>query len=295
MSLLPKITVITPVLNGAKTLEKAIQSLLDQNYPNLEYIVLDAASADGTVDIIRKYEQYITFWRSYPDGGPAPAHNEGLRRATGDIIAFLNADDWYEPGVLQRVGEAIAKDPDLDVVNFQAQMQSGDRIEVVPPERCDFASGQIPTLIPNARFLTRRLYDRLGPFIEDFGGHKIIGFDLEFIWRVCLSNPKSLFIPQVAYTYFVHEGSMTFSNNPVMNLRLARERTLFSLDYLKRYTLNETWRQSMRKNIRKSQLMLLKEALKNKEYAAARHEFMIAYQTLGIAFVWFCLRKGWWG
>ena len=90
---LPRITVITPSLNQAEFLERAICSVLDQGYENLEYIVMDGGSCDNSAEIIRLYEEDLTFWQSAPDEGPADAINQAIRRATGDIIAVLNADD----------------------------------------------------------------------------------------------------------------------------------------------------------------------------------------------------------
>jgi len=100
---LPRITVVTPSLNQAAFIEETLRSVLDQQYPNLEYIVIDGGSTDGTVDIIRRYESRITYWVSESDSGQADAINKGFTAGTGEICAFLNSDDVYEPGALERV------------------------------------------------------------------------------------------------------------------------------------------------------------------------------------------------
>jgi glycosyltransferase involved in cell wall biosynthesis len=289
--MLPKISVITPVLNGAKTLDRTIQSLLNQRYPSLEYIILDAGSTDGTLDIIKKYEPQISFWRSYPDGGTAPAHNEGIRRATGDIIAFLNADDWYEPDVLHQVCAAFAEAPDLEVVNCLAQIKRGETVEVIPERLADFSPNRLPIPIPNARFIRKSLYEKLGPFIEHFEGYKILGFDMEYIWRVHLAQPQHRFIPIIAYTYVVHEDSMTFNSRDETKVRLAKEGTLFSLYYLKNKHLNAAWQKEMRKNIRRNQLLLVKKALKKRAWTTVWAEWKTGYQVLGWRFMWLVARK----
>ena len=91
----PLITIITVVRNGEKTLDQTILSVINQTYENVEYIIIDGASTDSTLDIIRKYESKIDYWISEPDKGIYDAMNKGIRFATGDFIALLNSDDWY--------------------------------------------------------------------------------------------------------------------------------------------------------------------------------------------------------
>jgi glycosyltransferase involved in cell wall biosynthesis len=99
----PRITVVTPSFNQGEFLEETIRSVLLQGYPNLEYIVMDGGSRDGSLDILRRYEPWLSYWQSAPDNGQADAINQGFERATGSILAFLNSDDVFEPGTLRRV------------------------------------------------------------------------------------------------------------------------------------------------------------------------------------------------
>jgi glycosyltransferase involved in cell wall biosynthesis len=103
----PLISIVTVVKNGDRHLEEAIKSVLNQSYNNIEYIVVDGGSTDGTLDIIRKYEDKISFWVSEPDGGIFDAMNKGIRKASGDFIGILNADDWYEPHFVEAVADKI--------------------------------------------------------------------------------------------------------------------------------------------------------------------------------------------
>lgn len=111
MGLLPKISVITPTLNQGRFIERTIESVLNQGYPNLEYIVVDGGSQDGTINILKKHEKQLV-WISGKDRGQADAINKGIRMSTGNIMAYLNSDDVYEQGALKRVGEYCAAHPD---------------------------------------------------------------------------------------------------------------------------------------------------------------------------------------
>lgn len=99
----PKISVVTPSFNQADFLEECIESILGQNYPNLEYIIMDGGSTDGSVDIIRRYSSYISYWQSQADGGQYQAINDGFLRTTGEIMTWLNSDDKFHPGSFETV------------------------------------------------------------------------------------------------------------------------------------------------------------------------------------------------
>lgn len=113
--MLPKITIITPTLNQGIFLERTIQSVLKQNYPHLEFFVLDGGSTDQTLEILERYRQQLCYW-SEPDTGQSQAINKGLARASGDIVAFLNSDDEYEPNALLTVGQYFLKHPEAEWV-----------------------------------------------------------------------------------------------------------------------------------------------------------------------------------
>ena len=109
----PKISIVTPSYNQGQFIEQAITSVLEQNYPNFEHIILDNCSSDGTIAILKKYPHLI--WRSQPDRGQSDALNQGFNMATGDIVGWLNADDQYLPGCFDRVVESFACHPETDI------------------------------------------------------------------------------------------------------------------------------------------------------------------------------------
>ncbi len=110
----PKISVITPSFNQGRFLEKTIQSILDQRYSNLEYIVMDGGSTDDSISLIRKYESHLSYWESMPDGGQYDAIQKGFNKSSGEIMAYLNSDDLYFPWTLRVVGEIFTAFPEVE-------------------------------------------------------------------------------------------------------------------------------------------------------------------------------------
>jgi glycosyltransferase involved in cell wall biosynthesis len=174
---LAKITVVTPSFNQGRFIEQTITSVLDQKYPNLEYIVMDGGSTDGTVAILRKYERHFHFWTSAPDNGQADAINKGFARAGGEILAWLNSDDVYEPGVLAEAADLFGKRPEIDVISGRCRLWYGDgrdRLMEPSPLRSldDFL--KINTNWRNRRLIIqpealfrRRAFEKVGKLRED--------------------------------------------------------------------------------------------------------------------------------
>jgi glycosyltransferase involved in cell wall biosynthesis len=177
METFPRISIITPSFNQASFIEQTISSVICQGYPNLEYIVIDGGSTDGSVETIRKFESSIAYWVSEKDRGQAHAINKGLQRVTGDIIAYLNSDDYYLEGALARVAEHFICHPEVDLFHGRCRVvdERGANIGV--------RSGSITryeeildlwdvwwnkrNFVQPEVFWTKRITDKIGPFRED--------------------------------------------------------------------------------------------------------------------------------
>lgn len=175
----PKISIITVVYNGSTTVAQTMESVLQQDYPDLEYIVIDGNSTDGTQEIIRRYEDRLAYWVSEPDGGIYEAMNKGLSHATGELVGIINSDDWYEPDTVRKVADLYRRtNGDVICGEIAYVSESGERIfctenSLIPPHP--------------GMFVKRSVYERYGKFKTEYR----IAADHEFKLRL-LANDVSL-------------------------------------------------------------------------------------------------------
>jgi glycosyltransferase involved in cell wall biosynthesis len=156
----PVISIITIVFNGEKHLEQTIQSVLDQNYPSLQYIIIDGGSTDNSLNIIKKYEKDLYFWISEKDRGISDAFNKGIAHATGDIIGIINADDWYEPETFERISQQMG---DADICFGDVQFWKNEQKEFIQKGNFDLLTREITIIHPTV-FVKRKMYDTYGGF-----------------------------------------------------------------------------------------------------------------------------------
>ena len=169
---LPRISLITPVFNSAKYIEDAFRSVFFQNYPNLEYFVIDGGSTDGTLDIIRKYESRLTGWISEPDNGMYDAINKGFSRTTGEIMGWISATDILHPGALSVVGSVFQQFPEVEWITGRPTHinEEGRTCNVDPVPRWSrvrFLAGFNRYIQQESTFWRRSLWEKAGGRLDD--------------------------------------------------------------------------------------------------------------------------------
>ncbi len=165
MTLWPRVSIITPSFNQASYIEETIRSVLLQGYPDLEYIVIDGGSKDGTVDIIRKYQQWISHWVSESDKGQTDAINKGFRASSGEIIAWQNSDDTYEPNAIFNAVNFLIEHPETDVVYSDCHLIDKNSLVIghLPSKEYSLSNCLLGHIVPNqTAFIRRRAWEAVG-------------------------------------------------------------------------------------------------------------------------------------
>jgi glycosyltransferase involved in cell wall biosynthesis len=171
-SMLPLVSIITPSFNQAPYLETTIRSVLEQDYPRLEYIIVDGGSTDGSLEIIQRYADRLAWWISEPDRGQTDAINKGFRRAKGEVFAWINSDDYYLPGAISQAVASLQAHPAATLVYGDADLvdEHGQRIGRFPARQTDLphmlrGSVHIPQ---QASFFRAALWPMVGPLDSTF-------------------------------------------------------------------------------------------------------------------------------
>jgi glycosyltransferase involved in cell wall biosynthesis len=206
-----KISIVTPSFNQSDFLEETINSVISQDHPDLEYIIIDGGSTDRSVEIIKKYEKHLTYWISESDRGQTHAINKGFQKATGEILAYLNSDDLYLPHALSRVAGTFTMNPSIDLAYGNIQLideKSNYKrdIRFVPFNFQDllYEGG---CLHQTGTFWTKRIYDVLGGFDENL----TFCMDYDFFVRAAARHAEFTLIPYHLSCFREH-GSSKSSN-----------------------------------------------------------------------------------
>jgi glycosyltransferase involved in cell wall biosynthesis len=205
----PRITIVTPSLNQAAFLERTILSVLDQGYPDLEYLVFDGGSTDGSLEILRRYEDRIAYWESAPDRGQAHAVNKGLERASGDYVGWINSDDYYLSGAFTAAAAAFEASPSAEWVCGACRYLHADgSLDLVwrprLPRGPRSAWAYEPWYVPQASSFWRpSALDRVGLLREDFH----FAMDVELGLRLALAGVLPILIEQELAIRAQHEAA----------------------------------------------------------------------------------------
>jgi glycosyltransferase involved in cell wall biosynthesis len=166
----PLVSIVTPSYKQGQFLEETIRSVLLQGYPNLEYIIIDGGSTDGSVEIIRRYESRLAYWVSEPDGGQSEALNQGFARTSGAILGWLNSDDRFRPGAIASAVTAFAANPQAGVVYGDCIEidETGKHLRNYKARAFDLRRQLVAQMIPQpAAFFRRTVWEKVGPLRTD--------------------------------------------------------------------------------------------------------------------------------
>lgn len=209
-----RVTVVTPSFNQAPFIEQTIRSVLDQDYPDLEYIVVDGGSTDGSLEIIRRYADRLAWWVSEPDGGQTDALNKGFRRATGEVLAWLNSDDVYRPGAVWEAAAYLDAHPEFGMVYGEADFIDTEgrvtgRFDARQADYVRLMRGAV--YIPQqAAFFRRSLWEQVGPLDPAF--YFAMDYDL---WVRIARIARLQYLPGRTWAAFrLHASAKTIADDP---------------------------------------------------------------------------------
>jgi hypothetical protein len=205
----PRISIVTPSFNQAHLIERTIRSVLDQAYPNLEYIVQDGASTDGTAGVLARFDDRLCHWESKPDRGQTDAINRGFARATGDILAYLNSDDLLLPGALNAVARYFIEHPEIDAVyGHRILIDEQDR-EIgrwILPRHDDRVLSWADYVPQETLFWRRRAWDKVGARFDDTFH---FAMDWDFLLRLRDAGARIARMPRFLGAFRIHQQQKT--------------------------------------------------------------------------------------
>jgi len=205
----PRVTIVTPSYNQGAYLEETIRSVLLQNYPNLEYIIMDGGSTDQSVDVILRYERWLTHWESRADQGQSHAINKGWKIATGNVLAWLNSDDLYRPGALAEAVLALSSHPSAAFVysNVEYIDPQGQTLIVRNPGQTDLKRmlWALVSLIPQpTTFVRREMLTEVG-FLDESLDYSM---DYDY-WLRLLTGHRGVYQDRVWACTRIHQDAKT--------------------------------------------------------------------------------------
>lgn len=219
---LPLVTVITVVFNGEEHIEQTILSVLNQTYHNVEYIIIDGGSTDNTIDIIKKYDGRITYWRSEPDKGIYAAMNKGISLSTGELIGLINSDDWYEADAVSIIVSESLRDATVGVFHGLLKLWNETGLYgILGYTQKHLANDMI--LHPTC-FIRRDAYEKFGVYNCRYK----IAADYELMLRFHQNNVEFHFIEHVLANFRMDGISNNLLRRSIEKLNIKRTYSLIT-------------------------------------------------------------------
>jgi len=220
----PKISIVTPSYNQGNYIEDAIKSVMEQNYNHFEHIIIDNCSTDNTIDILKRYTHLK--WTSEPDKGQSDAINKGFKKATGDIIGWLNADDYYSPGTFRKVAEKLIN---IKIDGIYSNLTLVNKDKSFRKNLITHKSSKWYSLfycyIPSATFFFKRKIIEEGIYIDpDFH----IAMDKEFFAHILYSGFNLLYVNDYFASFRWHESNKSIDSPAVKRIRYKEGFTIFN-------------------------------------------------------------------
>jgi glycosyltransferase involved in cell wall biosynthesis len=212
----PRLTVITPSYNQGAFIERTLRSVLDQGYSDLEYLVIDGGSTDDSVTIIERYADRLAWWTSEADDGQTDALNKGLARATGDIVTYINSDDYYLPGAFDKAIAALEAQPQARWAVGASRFVDAEGEFITTwnarlPGRHRHLWMLLPWSAPQpSTFWRREVFEELGPFRRDM--HYV--FDTEFALRLAYAGYQPAIVADELAVRVVHPEAKSWDRTP---------------------------------------------------------------------------------
>jgi len=252
----PKISIVTPSFNQGRFIEETIRSVLLQNYPNLEYIIIDGGSTDKTVEIIKRYEPWISYWVSEKDRGQAYALNKGFRKATGLLIGWQNSDDYYGLSTFSACAVALMESPEFDIYHGRTWLVDSDGkvINEVPSSEFNLMdraeSFPLIDLLNQSIFFRRTVLGKQQFVDESYR----CGMDTELITRLVLAGCKTKYVSGITGFYRIYSDAKTFTEGSTS----AAEACRLCAMTLTRSDLSQDLRKQIIKGFRKMLVALFR-------------------------------------
>ena len=235
---LPKLSIIIPVKNAATTVQKTFDSIRKQNYKNLECIVIDSLSTDGTKEIIEKNQDIINIFISEEDKSGAEAANKGIKIASGDLIGFLYADDYLESNALNELSNAYINNSSYNIFSYGLSIENLHSKKIIMESR---DKKNINLNLNNIffkhvlnHFYSPRIFDKYGNYESLFyDGNIFFSNDREFMIRLALNDERNFVIEKTLYRMTTHENSFTGNRKNIVKIRYEH------IAIAEKYLLNE--------------------------------------------------------